>query len=183
MVRKIFDLIFGILRLCREIVFNSGRIRLSGIKYYLGHNVRMYVGRNKRIALGKKVWLSDNCYLSANTGTIQIGNNVYFSSNCRVVSMGRIVIGNDNLFGPNVVIVDHNHKFDQDNIPICKQGYTVKEVVLGSDIWLGANVVICPGVSICDRVVVGANSVVTKTISVPGVYAGVPAKIVKVLGD
>ncbi len=181
-MRRSVMLAFGILRLMREYALCGGRLKLSGIKYYLGKNAQLWVQAGGSCHLGKKTWLSDNSYFSAN-GSIRLGYNNFFNANCRVIAMDRIDIGDNNLFGPNVVIVDHDHNFSDPDRLICEQGFTSKPIRIGSDIWVGANVTICAGVSICDRVVIGANSVVTRSITEPGVYAGLPAKPIKSTGN
>jgi len=92
-----------------------------------------------------------------------------------------ITLENDVLLGPNVAIYSSTHKFSDISIPIKEQGYTVKPVVLRAGCWIGANVVILPGVTIGRNAVVGANSVVTKTIPDFAVAAGAPARVIKTL--
>lgn len=177
--RRCFRLSVGLLRLAKEKLWNGKALQLEGIHYFIGHNTKILTKPGVTCKLGRKTWLSDNCYFSANGGSIQVGSNNYFNTNCKVVCMDEIQIGSNNLFGPNVVIVDHNHRYSNQNELICNQGYEKKRITIGSDIWIGANVTICAGVTICDKVVIGANSVVTKTINEPGVYVGIPAKKVK----
>ena len=174
-LRKYFTAMCGLLRLCREEFWNGGRIRLQGVHYYIGPGVKVRVSPSAFVDLGKKTWLDKDVYISA-SGNIQIGTNNYFNSNCKVVAMSGIRIGNNNLFGPNVIIVDHNHRYDDPNKLICEQGFVSAPITIGSNIWIGGNVTICQGVSIADGVIVGANSVVTKSITEPGVYAGTPVK-------
>lgn len=116
-------------------------------------------------------------------GKITLGYNNFFNTNCRVASRKEIIIGDNNLFGPNVIIVDHNHAYSDRNKLICKQGFNSNPVIIGSNVWIGGNVTICQGVTIVNDVVVGANSVVTSDCFEPGVYAGNPAKKIKDLYD
>jgi maltose O-acetyltransferase len=76
--------------------------------------------------------------------------------------MGKIEIGENCLFGPNVGVFDHDHSFGTPGELICKQGMNIGSIKIGSDVWIGANAVITRGVTIGDHVVVGANSVVTR---------------------
>ena len=64
-------------------------------------------------------------------------------------------------------------------LPICRQGYRLNPVSIGSDCWICANVVICPGAIIGDHIVIAANSVVRGGLTEAGLYAGAPAKLVK----
>jgi maltose O-acetyltransferase len=81
--------------------------------------------------------------------------------------------------GPNVTIHSSNHNYNIDNVPFMYQGHKDQEVIIGNNVWLGASVIILPGVQICDNVVVGAGAIVTKSIFNAGVYAGNPAKFIK----
>lgn len=178
-MKRFFNLLFGFIRMSFNCIFNFGSLKLQGVKFYLGKGAKIEISKKGKIVLGKKIWIDRNSTVAASSGVLVIGNNNFFSTNCRIVSLGLIEIGSNNLFGPNTVIVDHNHKYSDINQLICRQGYEVKNITIGSNIWVGANVTICAGVKICDNVVIAANSVVTKDIIQPGVYAGVPAKFIK----
>ena len=137
-------------------------IRNIGIPYKNGANV--------------KVW---NGVQIDSPAKLTIGKNVSINRNCILHAGGSIEIGNDVLIGPNVVIYSQNHNFKEQNILIRKQGYTVKKVSIGNNVWLASNTMVLPGVSICSNVVIGAQSLVSKSIEKPGVYAGNPLRFIK----
>jgi len=112
---------------------------------------------------------------------LSIGKNVSINRNCILHAGGTITIGDDVLIGPNVVVYSQNHNFSEENLLIRKQGYTLKAVTIGNNVWLASNTIVLPGVSICSDVVVGAQSLVTKSIDKPGVYAGNPLTFIKPL--
>lgn len=153
----------------------------KGYKYYFGKHIKMNLSRDSKINLDDKVYISDYCYFESNRAIISIGYNNFFNENCRIVALEGIEIGDNNLFGPNVGIYDHNHCFQNAEMLINKQGYKTKKIEIGSNVWIGANVVVTKGVKIGDRVVVGANSVVTRDLLSPGVYGGNPAKLIKAI--
>lgn len=91
-----------------------------------------------------------------------------------------IVIEDDVMLGPGVHILTSNHNFSNPNISIIDQGYDgVKEVILKKGCWIGANVVILPGVTIGNNCVIGAGSIVTKSIPDRVVAVGAPARVIK----
>ncbi|EIW91182.1 transferase hexapeptide repeat protein [Capnocytophaga sp. oral taxon 412 str. F0487] len=93
-----------------------------------------------------------------------------------------IIIEDDVLMGSGVHIYLGDHKFDNPNIPIIDQGYSPeKQVVLKKGCWVGANSIILAGVTIGENAVVGAGSVVTKSIPDRTVAVGVPAKVIKTI--
>jgi maltose O-acetyltransferase len=110
---------------------------------------------------------------------ISIGNDTILGFNCFLDGAGNLEIGDNCLLAQNVSIFTANHRFNRTDIPIKNQGYDKRPVVIGSDVWIGANVIILPGVKIGNGCVIGAGSVVTKNIPNLSVAAGVPARIVK----
>lgn len=160
-------------------VFSGNRIRFHGYKFYFGRNVKIKVSKNGKCDLGEKTWISDYGVFNAEGGYIKLGYNNFFNENCKIIALKEIEIGDNNLFGPNVIVIDHNHNYDNLSIPICKQGMSLKKISIGSDVWVGSNVVVCAGVTIGSHIVIGANAVVTKDLIEPGVYAGIPAVKIK----
>ena len=78
-----------------------------------------------------------------------------------------------------ITVTALNHNFEESSKRIDEQGVTTKPVIIGNDIWIGANAVLLPGVTIGDHSVVAAGAVVTKDVPPHSLVAGVPAKIIK----
>lgn len=170
--------IFGGARLVLLKVAYGKRINLKTCYQFISKRVEVDIATNSRFIVGNKNYFCSNCYIGVhNNGIFRIEDNNFFNRNIHIECLERITIGSNNLFGPNVIIVDHDHRFDANDELICKQGFITEPIVIGSNVWIGGNVIICKGVTICDGVVVGANSVVTSSISTPGVYVGIPAKL------
>lgn len=178
-MRKYIRIAIGLFRLIKELILNFGSLKIHGFQYCISKGVEIWAHSGGKCDLGKKTWFSENCLIESNGGMITFGYNNFFNTNCRIISMDSIQIGDNNLFGPNVIIVDHNHNYANSTELICKQGFTAQPVIIGSDIWIGGNVTICAGVEITDHVVIGANSVVTKSIHEPGVYVGCPMRKIR----
>lgn len=183
-MRRIFKYVNSILNLMILKIRYFHKIKFDfnmSPKYmiYLGTRSEINLKHNSKLIIGKKVLIEKYVRIEGVNGDIRIGNRCFFNRNCNIVSLKKIQIGDNCLFGPNVGIYDHNHCFNKRNIPISKQGYEKAEINIGNNIWIGANVVITAGVDICNFVVIAANSVVTKNITESGVYAGIPAKLIK----
>lgn len=177
---KIIGRLFGLIRFHLSAIIRRKSIHYLGIKQYLGKGAHLLVSEKGKITVGRSLYVSEKSNIGAHlSGILEIGNNNFFNTNTTVTCLEKITIGNDNLFAQNVVVVDHNHNYDSLNLPICRQGYKFKPVTIGSDCWICANVVICPGATIGDHIIVAANSVVSGTLEKPGVYAGAPAKLIK----
>lgn len=100
------------------------------------------------------------------------------------ICRGGVDIGNDVMMGPNCTIYTQNHRFDQLDIPMIKQGfYEEEKVTIEDDVWIGGNVTILPGVVIGKGAVVGASTVVTKSVPEYSVFVGNPGRVVKYRTD
>lgn len=105
----------------------------------------------------------------------KIGKNVFINSCCRFQDNGGIEIGDNTMIGPNVTIVTLNHDIN----PETRVNATPKPVKIKNNVWIGADCTILPGVTIGNNSIIGAGSVVTKSIPDNVVVAGNPAKIIK----
>lgn len=110
---------------------------------------------------------------------LKVGNNVDFALDVLVTCTGGVTIGDRVLIGYRTQILSSNH-----NIPMLPEhifyaGHIHKEVIIEEDVWIGANCIILPGVTIGKGAVVAAGSVVTKDVPSNTIVGGVPARIIK----
>lgn len=129
----------------------------------------------------------DNCYIElpfrANWGGhhVHFGCDIYANSNLTLVDDGHIYVGDKVMFGPNVTIATANHPINPELRSRALQ-YN-KDVHIGENTWIGAGVVIVPGVKIGNNAVIGANSVVTKDIPDNVVAVGNPCRVLREIGE
>ena len=110
-------------------------------------------------------------------GNITLGDNVFFNFNCVVLDVAPVRIGSRVLFGPAVQIYAATHPLRAaDRRTGLEAG---KGVEIGDDVWVGGGAVICPGVRIGSRSVIGAGSVVTKDVPDDVFAAGNPCRVLK----
>ena len=143
----------------------------------------------RKTALLKEMFaeLGEDCYIEtpfhANWGGrhVHFGSNIYANFNLTLVDDTHIYVGDFTQFGPNVVLATAGHPID----PELRERYYQYNapVRIGRNCWLGANVVVVPGVSIGDNVVVGAGSVVTKDLPSNVVAVGNPCRILREVND
>lgn len=108
---------------------------------------------------------------------ISVGEDFYANSNCTILDCGRVTIGDNVLFGPNVSVFTAGHPIHPDSRNSRYQ-YGI-EVTIGNNVWVCGNVVINPGVTIGDNVVIASGSVVTKDIEANVLAAGNPCKVIR----
>jgi len=178
-MRRNLKIIIGFFRLFKEELLNGFRIHLHGIQYGICSGVRFWIYRNGLCDIGRKTWFSEHNIIECNGGYLKLGFNNFFNTNCRIACVDKITIGDNNLFGPNVIIVDHNHGYKEKDVLFCKQELVSASVQIGSNNWIGGNVTICKGVTIHNNIIVGANSVVSRDLIEPGIYCGSPAIKIK----
>ena len=133
-------------------------------KAFIKKNVYKFIF-GKKIIIGKGTTWRDGFHISIEErGKIEIGAKCFFNHNCSINAIKSVKIGDGTIFGENVHIYDHNHRFRSINEQIKKQGYKVEKTVIGNHCWLGTNVVVLKGVTIGDNCVIGAGVVVKEDV-------------------
>jgi acetyltransferase-like isoleucine patch superfamily enzyme len=111
---------------------------------------------------------------------VHIGAGSFLNLNVMVAAVELVEIGDHCMFANGCFITDGNHRFDDPDKPVTWQGFSSKGPTRVEDnVWCGANVVITSGVTVGQRSVIGANSVVTEDIPPFSIAAGAPAKVLR----
>ncbi len=122
------------------------------------------------------LWLQSPFYCDYGYN-ITIGERVFFNFNCVVLDVAPVIIGSRTMFGPNVQIYTATHPMN--HVERSSGREYAKPIVIGEDVWIGGSAVICPGVKIGNRSVIGAGSVVTKDIPEDSFAAGNPCRVIR----
>ena len=131
----------------------------------------------------RKFWLGDYsviesfCCINNAVGDVIIGDHTRVGLHNTII--GPVTIGSHVNLAQGITVTALNHNFEESSKRIDEQGVTTKPVIIGNDIWIGANAVLLPGVTIGDHSIVAAGAVVTKDVPPHSLVAGVPAKIIK----
>lgn len=121
------------------------------------------VDRGGRFVFGRDVAIGKRCICTVRKGALlHFGNGVSLNSDCKIVCHNHVAIGAETIFGPNVLIYDHDHVFDTEH-GVRRKEFKDGEVVIGDNCWIGAGAIILRGTHIGDNCVVGAGSVVKGT--------------------
>ena len=121
--------------------------------------------------------LADQIHPILIKGEPGVGKNFFANYNCTMLDVGRIRIGDNVQLAPNVAIYTAGHPVHPATRNTLYE-YGI-DVTIGNNVWIGGNVVICPGVTIGDNTVIGAGSVVTKDIPAWTVAAGNPCRVIR----
>jgi acetyltransferase-like isoleucine patch superfamily enzyme len=135
-------------------------LRLNGAK--IGKNVVIYPG----------VWIAPG-------RNLVIGDNVDLAYGVIITTSGGVMIGDRTLIGYRTQILSSNHIIPDRNEQVFKSGHDKRPVVIGNDVWIGANTIILPGKVIGDGAVIAAGSVVTKNIEPYSIVGGNPARLIR----
>lgn len=131
-------------------------------------------------AAGDGVWIEPPFFCDYGTN-IYLGRKVYFNFGCVILDCAEVRVGDGTLVGPGVHIYAGTHPV---SAAARRTGLEfAKPVTIGSDVWLGGGARICPGVTIGDRAVIGAGSVVIRDIPAGVIAVGNPARVVREIGD
>lgn len=140
-------------------------------------SVRMDTPPYRKFSLGNYSVIESFSCINNAVGDVIIGDHTRIGLHNTVI--GPVSIGSHVNLAQGITITALNHNFEDKEQRIDSQGVSTNPVILGDDIWIGANAVVLPGVSIGNHAVVAAGAVVTKDVPPHSLVAGVPAKIIK----
>jgi acetyltransferase-like isoleucine patch superfamily enzyme len=139
--------------------------------------------REGRLEIGPQTLLEPGVWLTApGAARIRIGSGAFLNLGVMVASVELVEIGDHCMFANGCFVTDGNHRFDDPARPVPWQGFTTKGPTrIGDNVWCGAGVVVTSGVTIGERCVIGANSVVTTDLPPFSIAAGAPARVLRTI--
>jgi maltose O-acetyltransferase len=124
---------------------------------------------------GETVWMQPPFFCDYGSN-IRLGERVFFNFNCIVLDVCQVTIGDYTMFGPAVQVYTATHPM---NAELRRTQEFSKPIEIGSDVWIGGGAIICPGVRIGSRSVIGAGSVVTRDVADRVFAAGNPCRMIR----
>ena len=168
------QMIFSLKPLYFQIKYPN-RFHTAKKQYRWEKDMQVVISDQSSIFIGENNHFRSHLQLRAvHGGKITIGNNTFINTNVAITSLESITIGDRVKIANNVVIVDHDHDYQND-----MNEYRCQAVVIGNDVWIGANAVILKGVHIGDHAVIAAGSVVNHDVPENTVAGGIPASELK----
>lgn len=168
----------------RCIIRHPGMISF-GRTILIEDNVEINALSRHGITMGNNVTIKRNTIIEC-TGVLRdlgeglvIGNNVGIAQGCFIQVRGKVEIGSNIMFGPNVSIFSENHQISSRDKLLIDQATKREGVRIEDDVWIGTRSIILDGVTVGRGSVVGAGSIVTKDIPPYSIVAGAPAKVIR----
>lgn len=151
--------------------------RARGSKIY--RSVRMDTPPYRRFSLGRGSVVESYSCINNAVGDVVIGDHTRIGIHNTII--GPVTIGNHVNLAQGITVTALNHNFGDPRQRIDQQGVSTQAVIIADDVWIGANAVVLPGVTVGSHSVIAAGAVVTRSVPPCSVVAGVPAKVIKEL--
>jgi acetyltransferase-like isoleucine patch superfamily enzyme len=162
----------------RALTLAGWRWRTEGMVFF-GRRLELQIGRGGQIRFGRFAWIGDGTKIRCHEGVVEIGDKTVVGQDCTVSAYQRIRIGEQCVIADRAMFIDFDHGVVDVEAPIRRQGIYKRDVVVGSNVWIGYGACVLRGVRVGDNAIVGSNSVVTRDVPANAVAAGVPARVIR----
>ena len=147
-----------------------------GSKTLIKYGAHLITRDGGKIFIGKRCIIESGAFLDTCGGFITIGSNSSVQIGAVLYGHGGLTIGNGVRIATGTKIIPANHRFDNLDLDIYKQGTSKKGIVIEDNVWIGANCIVLDGVKINEGCVIAAGCVVTTTTEKNCIYGGNPAR-------
>ena len=167
---KVFGTLFKKMLLYLKNRIGKGSLRIGkGCIIEKGFTLQLR-GRDSVVNIGDNFYVRQNSHIICENGKLNIADDIFMNYNVCITCLKEVTIGQGTLIANNVVIVDHDHD---------GMGFQTAPVLIGKNVWIGANATILKGVTIGDGAVIAAGAAVTRDVSENTVVGGVPARYIR----
>jgi acetyltransferase-like isoleucine patch superfamily enzyme len=165
--------------LWRRFLTQAGRRWRTAGMLFLGRRLSLEVGRKGEVRFGRFVWIGDGTKIRCHEGVVEIGEKTVIGQECTISAYQRVRIGEQCVIADRAMFIDFDHGVVDVERPIRVQGIYKRDVVIGSNVWIGYGACFLRGVRVGDNSIIGTNAVVTKDVPANAVVAGTPARVVR----
>jgi len=146
---------------------------------FFGSGLELQIAPRGRVEFGRFVWVGHGSKIRCHEGLVEIGAKTVIGQECTISAYRHVRIGEECVIADRAMFIDFDHGVVEVERSIRKQGIYMRDVIVGSNVWIGYGACILRGVSVGDNSIVGTNSVVTKDVPANAVVAGIPAKVIR----
>lgn len=163
----------------RRLLTRAGwRWRTDGLVFF-GRRLEIQIARGAEIRFGRFTWIGDGSKIRCHEGEVEIGEKTVMGQECTISAYRRVRIGEQCVIADRAMFIDFDHGVVEVDRPIRVQGIYMRDVEVGSNVWIGYGACILRGVRVGDNSIVGTNSVVTRDVPANAVVAGIPARVIR----
>ncbi len=163
----------------RRFLTRAGRRWRTDGLLFLGRGLELQIAPRGRVEFGRFVWIGDGTKIRCHEGVVEIGAKTVMGQECTISAYRRVRIGEQCVIADRAMFIDFDHGVVEVERPIRKQGIYMRDVEVGSNVWIGYGACILRGVRVGDNSIVGTNSVVTRDVPANAVVAGIPARVIR----
>jgi acetyltransferase-like isoleucine patch superfamily enzyme len=146
---------------------------------FFGKRLELQIARGATIRFGRFTWIGDGTKIRCHEGEVVIGAKTVMGQECTISAYRHVRIGEQCVVADRAMFIDFDHGVVEVERPIRVQGIYMRDLDVGSNVWVGYGACFLRGVRVGDNSIVGTNSVVTKDIPANAVVGGVPAQILR----
>lgn len=162
----------------RTLTTAGRRWRTDGFVFF-GRRLEIEIARKAEVRIGRFVWIGDDSKIRCHEGVVEIGPKTVIGQECTISAYQRVRIGEQCVIADRAMFIDFDHGVVEVERPIRVQGIYMRDIVVGSNVWIGYGACILRGVSVGDNSIIGTNAVVTKDVPANAVVGGIPARVIR----
>jgi acetyltransferase-like isoleucine patch superfamily enzyme len=163
----------------RRLLTPTGRRWATDGMLFLGPHLQLQTGRTGQIRFSRFVWVGTGTKIRCHEGIVAIGPKTVIGQEVTISAYQRVEIGAECVIADRAMFIDFDHVVTDPERPIRLQGIYKRDVVVGSNVWIGYGAQILRGVTVGDNAIIGAGAVVTRDIPANAVVAGAPARVIR----
>src|SRR4051812_10631447 len=147
--------------------------------FFFGRGLELKIEPRGEVRFGRFAWIGDGTKIRCHEGIVEIGEKTVMGQDCTISAYRHVRIGEQCVIADRAMFIDFDHGVVEVERPIRKQGIYMRDVEVGSNVWIGYGACVLRGVRVGDNSIVGTNSVVTKDVPANAVVAGIPARVIR----
>jgi acetyltransferase-like isoleucine patch superfamily enzyme len=146
---------------------------------FFGRGLAIQIAPGAQVRFGRFTWIGDGTKIRCHEGLVEIGKKTVIGQECTISAYRHVRIGEQCVIADRTMFIDIDHGMVEVERPIRVQGIYTREVVIGSNVWIGYGASFLRGVRVGDNSVVGTYAVVARDVPANAVVGGVPAKVLR----